>query len=89
MPDKCPGGWAGLQFKNCSGHQLRGIKWSFDILSARNIWPLLDLLAKLRQVFAFSCSFFKCLHARILVKMRLLEILLLLCSCPILQIIKD
>ena len=38
--------------------------------SARRIRPLLDLLAKFRQVLACLClqKFYNCLHARILVK---------------------
>ena len=40
--------------------------------SAPKIWPLLELLAKIRWVLACSCSqnFCKCSHARIFVKIR-------------------
>ena len=39
--------------------------------SARKIWPLLELLAKITRVLACSCSqnFCNCSHARILVNM--------------------
>ena len=34
----------------------RGIEWSYNFSTARKILPLLDLLAKFRQVLACSCS---------------------------------
>ena len=49
---------------------MRGIKWSIQFESARKVWPLLKLVAKIRGVLACSCSknFCKRSHARIFLK---------------------
>ena len=43
-------------FEIVANYTVRGIEWSLKVSSARKIWPLLDLLAKFRQVLACSCS---------------------------------
>ena len=65
-------GWALLKFFYLQGgRSLLGISnGPIQFESARKIWPLVELLAKIRWVLACSCSqnFCKCSHARILVK---------------------